>query len=53
MTPITLCVNGDGRPTRPPSKVLCLECLKELDRKMHEMLQRLDPLAVPGEGSKP
>lgn len=38
----TLCVNGDGRPICPPSKVLCRECLDKLSNKMQEILNHFE-----------
>jgi len=35
------CVNGDGRPVKYPSKILCAECLKELDKKIHLLLKKV------------
>lgn len=38
------CVNGDGRPVHPPSRVLCKPCFEELDEKMRNLA---DLLGVP------
>lgn len=38
MKPLKFCVNGDARPIHPPSKVLCKECLEELDKKMQALI---------------
>lgn len=37
-----LCVNGDDRPVRPPSKVLCRECMDKISDKMQEILNHLE-----------
>lgn len=36
-----LCVNGDSRPVQAPSKVLCKECLDDLDRNLDNDLRTL------------
>ena len=33
----TVCVNGDGRPIRPPSAVLCKGCLQKLTEKWEKI----------------
>lgn len=46
------CVNGDGRPVQPPSKVLCRECFEVLKQQFEDLrasyglgpaLQKTDP----------
>lgn len=37
MRPAKLCCNGDGRPVRPPSEVLCAECFAALDAQMQAL----------------
>ncbi len=37
-----LCVNGDGRPVSPPSKVICRECQDAIAAKLDAMIARLD-----------
>lgn len=34
---LTACINGDGNPLAPGSKVLCSECLAELDTKWQDV----------------
>ena len=41
--PLEFCVNGDGRPTKLPSWVLCAECLKALGERMHALKDELWP----------
>jgi hypothetical protein len=33
-----LCVNGDGRPICPPSKVICRECLTQIGANLRRLL---------------
>lgn len=39
------CVNGDGRPISPPSKVICRECQEEITRSLEAMIARLEERA--------
>ncbi len=40
--PLKWCVNGDGRPVSPPSKVICRECQDAITAKLDAMIARLD-----------
>jgi len=37
------CVNNDGKPVHPPSKVLCKECLEALGKKMMGLKELFKP----------
>lgn len=37
MKPLASCANGDGRPIKAPSKVLCAECLDALGKKIEAL----------------
>ena len=39
--PLAGCVNGCDDPPKPPSKVLCIQCLKKLDDKWETLAARL------------
>lgn len=38
-----LCVNGDGRPVCPPSKVICKECMDAITAKLEAMILQPTP----------
>jgi hypothetical protein len=38
MKALVLCVNGDGRPVCPPSKVVCRECLDKIGGNLRRLL---------------
>ena len=38
---ITKCVNGDGRPIAPPSKVICKECMDKITKRMQDIIDQL------------
>lgn len=40
---LEFCCNGDGRPVKPPSWVLCAECLAALDAKIRALAAELPP----------
>jgi len=44
------CCNGDGRPVKAPSKVLCAECLAKLSEKMNNLLKGGQHVNEPGVG---
>ena len=35
--PLKKCINGDNRPVKPPSWVLCAKCLSKLDDKFKKL----------------
>jgi len=35
---LKFCINGDGKPVCPPSKVLCRECLNNVRRDLEQMI---------------
>ena len=38
---LKFCVNGDGKPVCPPSKVLCRDCLNDIPRKLEQMINNM------------
>ncbi len=38
MKPLKKCCNGCDKPPKRPSYVLCEDCLRALDKKMHDLL---------------
>lgn len=48
MKPLKSCCNGDGRPVKPPSFVLCAECFAALDKQMNDLLKPRAPIPVQG-----
>lgn len=44
---LTECVNGDGRPVREPSRVLCEECFQALNARFDELRRRLAAISGP------
>jgi len=39
--PFKFCVNKDGNPVCPPSKVLCKSCLDKISRDLEAMIKDL------------
>lgn len=37
-----LCVNGDGHPVCPPSKVICKECMDKILKRLVAEIQRYE-----------
>jgi hypothetical protein len=42
-----LCVNGDGRPICPPSKVICRECMDLIRQRLVDEIARYEGREVP------
>lgn len=39
---VVQCVNGCNKPVKSPSKVLCENCLKEITKKLEEIMKKFD-----------
>ena len=48
MKALKYCVNGDGNPVYPPSKVICKKCMDSITLKLEQMIKDLEPKANTG-----
>ena len=41
MDALKYCVNGDGNPVCPPSKVICRACMDKITHTLEDMIKKL------------
>ena len=50
MKPLKSCVNGCHTPPKPPSLVICEDCIAKITRTLEETLERIAGRAVDSVG---